>query len=162
MLYRLRPHAPLEWTDFPGFQLYDEAVEAGADFDRLDWQTTTDRMFSQELLQIALRHGVPTATGIVLSARHTVDLGRSDELRVLGMAGEEAQAELRRSTGELMESLMPGWTEHGEQLDERVRQSMEAGAQEADEDLAEVLAAPVRPDLLEHWQHLGGTPPGPR
>ena len=161
MLYRLRPKGPLEWTDFPGFRFFDETVDAGADFDRLDWEPTTDRMFSQELLRIALRHGVTTTTGIVVYARHVVDLGRSDELRVLGMAGDEAQAELRRSTGELMESLMPGWTEHSEQLDERVRQSMEAVAQEADEDFAEVLAAPVRPNLAAHWQSLGGTLPDP-
>lgn len=161
MLYRLRPSGPLEWADFPGFRLFDEAVEAGADFDRLEWQPTTDRMFSRDLLRIALRHGVTTRTGIVVSARHVVDLGRSDELRVLGMAGDEAQAELRRSTGELMESLMPGWTEHSERLDERVRESMQLAAQEADQDLAEVLATPVRPNLAAHWQSLGGALPEP-
>jgi hypothetical protein len=159
MLYRLRPNAPLEWSDFPGFSLFDEAVAQGADFDRLDWQSTEERVFSEDLLRIALRHGVATGTGIVLSSAHTVDLGRSDAITVHHMASEEAQAELRATQGELLEALIPGWNEQGRELAERVRASMKEAAFEAEEDLAEVIAAPVQPELAAHWQSLGGDVP---
>jgi hypothetical protein len=158
MLYRLRPKTPLEWSDFPGFDMFDEAVRADADFDRLEWDLTEERVFSNDLLRIALRHGVATRTGIVVSAARTVDLGRSDTIQAFGLAADEAQAELRDSHGALMEHLMPGWTRHGDELDQRVRESIQQSARDAEEDLAEVLAAPVNPALISHWIELGGDP----
>lgn len=159
VLYRVRPDAPLEWCDFPGFSTFRTAVESGADFDRLGWQLTEARAMSADLLRIALRHGVRTTSGIVVSAEHTTELGRGDELRAYSMASSEAQAELRATHGELLEHLLPGSTEYGEELDRRVRESTERVAREADDELAAVLAAPVQPALASHWQRLGGTLP---
>jgi hypothetical protein len=140
--------------------MFDEAVSQGADFDRLEWQPTEARVFSDDLLRIALRHGVSTGRGIVVSGLHTVHLGRSDELRASLMASDEAQAALRASnSGRRLEHLMPGWTTESEVLDERVCESSEKVAREADEELLEVLAAPVNPTLAAHWEQLSGTLP---
>lgn len=159
MLYRLRPHAPLEWSDFPGFSAFRTAIEHSADFDRLDWLRTEERVFSADLLRIALRYGVATRTGLVLEAEHTVDLGRSDTLRVSQQQIDEAQADIRAAHGELMESLIPGWGSYGEVLDQRVRESTEHVAQEADAELAEILEAPIKAALAGHWHRLGGDLP---
>lgn len=161
MYYRLRPPSELTWIDMP--MVNDELVaEHNLDLDRLEdeWKPTEDRMFSLDLLRIALRHGVATSSGIAVHAGHTVDLGRGDELRILTQAGDEAQAAIRASaSGKMMEDLIPGWTEHGLELDARIRETTERAAQEAEADLAEVLAAPVIPELAEHWRALGGTLP---
>jgi hypothetical protein len=47
----------------------------------------------------------------------------------------------------------------GEKLDERLRASTEDAAREAEDDLAEVLPAPVDSALAEHWERLGGALP---
>lgn len=160
VLYRLTPPAQLEWTDFPaGTTTFETAVEHGADFDRLEWQRTEQRVFSSDMLRIALRHGVTSSVGIVLSAMKTVDLGRADELRLGQQQIDELEVQLRQQNGALMESLMPGWTTSGEELDARVRASTEGVAREAEPDLAKVLAGPVNPALAEHWVRLGGQLP---
>jgi hypothetical protein len=159
MLYRLRPPGVLEWADAPGFAALRKQVEQGADLDLLVWQPTEERVFSTGMLRIALRHGVVTGTGIVVSVEHTLDLGHGDTLRAYQMQSDEAQSEIRASHGELLESLMPGWTASGEELDERVRASTEKVAREAEANLAEVMAAPVRGDLAAHWARLGGSLP---
>lgn len=160
MLYRLTPPAGLEWTDFPaGTKAFETAVEHGADFDRLEWQRTEQRVFSMDMLRIALRLGVPSGAGIVLSAMHTVVLGRADQLRLGQQQMDELQAQTRQQSGALMESLIPGWAASGEEVDARVRASTENVAREAEADLAQVLAAPVNRTLADHWMRLGGQLP---
>lgn len=160
MLYRLTPPSRLEWTNFPaGSEILDTAIEHGADLDRLEWTPSEQRAFSSDMLRIALRHGIPTTRAIVLNAMHTVDLGRADELRANQQHLDERHGELRRSNAPLMESLMPGRTEHGEQLDDRVRASTERVAEDAEYGLAAVLAAPVDHQLASHWESLGGRLP---
>ncbi|MDZ5662348.1 hypothetical protein SFC79_11285 [Nocardioides sp. S-58] len=161
MLYRMAPHSPLEWTTFPSRDLKDDVAKYNLDLDRLEWQQTEERVFSDDLLRIALRHGVASQHALVVEAGHTVELGRSDTLRAHGLQSGELQADIRAKHGALMEGLMPGWTASGEELDERVRESTDRAAREADDELAEVLAAPVDPALAEHWTYLGGRLPEP-
>ncbi|NIH84699.1 hypothetical protein [Amycolatopsis granulosa] len=159
MLYRLRPAATLEWADIPARTTLDHAAEFNSDLDALTWAPAETRVFSNDLLRIAVRHGVATAAGIVLDAVHAVDLGRGDEVRVTQLALDEAKERLRETTGPLLERVMPGWTENDKALDDRHRESMESSIEEFEEDLAEVLAAPVQEELLDHWLQLGGRPP---
>lgn len=140
MLYRLAPPTQVTWCSLPGRTTIEAAAEHGVDLARLPWEPTEARVFSSDLLRVALRHGVGSSTGIVLDAMHTVDLGRSDELHLGQVQIDEAQARLREVNGALMEHLMPGWAAHGEELDSRVREGTEDEAREADEDLAEVPA----------------------
>lgn len=161
MLYRLIPPASLQWNgDFPaGSQTFNSLVEHGADFDKLEWEATKERVLSLDLVRVALRHGVATNVGIVLSGMHTVHLGRADALRLGQLAIDENQAKIREQSGPLMETLMPGWAKSGQELDARVRESTENIAKEAEADLGRVLAAPVDPVLAEHWVRLGGALP---
>ncbi|MGW0810772.1 hypothetical protein [Nonomuraea sp. NPDC002799] len=159
MLYRLRPIATLEWLDLPGPYALEAAAKHGADLDQLTWRPTESRTFSNDLLLIALRHGVATKSGILLDARHTVDLGHADEVRLGQQALDESQSQLHASHGKLMEKLMPGSTAINEDLADRIRVTSERAARDADEELAEVLAAPIRPELAQHWADLGGVPP---
>jgi hypothetical protein len=159
MLYRLRPLATLEWSDVPGTPALEAAVRHSADLDRLDWQPAESRVFSKDLLGIALRHGVATSSGIVLDALHAVDLGRADEIRLSQQAVDESQGRLRASHGALMEHLMPGSNAIGKELADRVRETSDQAAREAEEDLIEVLAAPVKTELAQHWADLGGSLP---
>lgn len=159
MLYRLRPPATLDWCDLPGSMAIKAAADHDRDLDVLDWLPTEQIMFSTDLLRIALRYGVATQTGIALDAVDAADLGHAEEIRATGMAAAESQKELRADQGELMERLMPGWTRTSEELDARVWESGERAAREAEEHLAETLAAPVKPDLTAHWARLGGTVP---
>lgn len=154
------PTAHLEWADFPaGTGTFETAVEHGADFDWLEWQRTEQRVFSLDLLRIALRHGANTGNGVMLSAIYTVDIGRADEFRVGQQQGDELHARLRGQNGAQMESLVPGSAAAGEELDARVRASSEKVACEAEADLAKVLAAPVNPALAQHWLQLSGQLP---
>ena len=160
MLYRLTPPAQLELADFPGGTKYLEtAVEQGADFDKLEWRRTEHLVFSSNVLRIALRHGVRSSVGIVLSAMHTTDLGLADEVKLGQQQIDELQAQIRQQSGARMESLFPGWTKSGEELDAQVRAGTEEAAQEAEARLAEELAAPVNPALADHWVQLGGKLP---
>lgn len=159
MLYRLRPMTTLEWSDISARDAIEAAVEHDADLDRIAWQPTESRVFSNDLLRIALRHGFATSSGIVLDALHAVDLGRADEIRLGQQAVDGHWNRLRASQGELMERLMPGAGAIDEELSERIRGTSDQAAREANEDLAEVLAAPVKTELAQHWASLGGSLP---
>lgn len=136
------------------------ARENGVDLANLPWQPAEARSFSHDLLRLALRYGGPCSTGIVLSAIDVVDLGRSDELRLLNHQSSGAHTELR-GQDMFMERLIPGWTEHGEELERKITQSMERAAREADDDLAEQMAAAPKPELENLWSRLGGELPDP-
>jgi len=141
MLYRLRPPANVTWCDAVSL--------TQADLDELPWAPATERLFGADLLRIALRHGVASPAGLVLDARHTVALGRADDQ----VAIDEAQAALRESDAlRVIEQTYPGTSELADRLDEKLRERVAAH-------LGDVLAAPVRPELAEHWRRLGGRCP---
>ncbi|UOZ05100.1 MULTISPECIES: hypothetical protein [unclassified Amycolatopsis] len=155
MLYRLSPPGTVSWCAAPG----DAVSRAPAELDALPW-APAERAFGADLLRIAVRHGVASPAGLVLDARHTVDLGRADGLRSDQLAIDDAQAGLRESVAmRLIEQAYPGSGELAAQLDEKLRKAAENTAREAEAQLAEVLAAPVRPALAEHWRRLGGRYP---
>jgi hypothetical protein len=139
--------------------MYDSLVEHGVEFDTFEWKPTEGCVFSLDFLRLALRHGVATNAGIVVNGMHMVDLGHADRLRVGQDQIDETQAKLRQQNDPLMEKLMPGWTTSGVELDARVRESTESAARQSEADLAKVLAAPVVPELAEHWVRLGGELP---
>jgi hypothetical protein len=155
MLYRLRPPDTVSWCAVPG----DTVSLAPADLDGLPW-APAERAFGDDLLRIAVRHGVVSPSGLVLDARHTVDLGRADGLRGDQLAIDDAQASLRESVAmRLIEQAYPGSGELAAQLDAKMRNATENTAREAEERFARLLAAPARPALAEHWRRLGGRYP---
>jgi len=145
MLYRLRPPARLTWCDVPGYAVCRPDDQPQPDWERLSWVPAETRAFSNDLLRIAVRCGVRSGGGIVLDARHTEDLGRADELRCDRIAAAQARAE------QLVGAL--GSNARWEDLEwERT----EEAARKAEADLAEILALPVQPHLVDHWHRLGG------
>jgi len=159
MLYLVTPHLTVKWFDIHAQTALDAAAEHNADLAQLEWLPAEAHTYSHDLLRIALRHGAPCSAGIVLDARHTVDLGRADEIRVGQQAIDEYQAQIQATHGQMFEAAMPGWTESGDEINERVRESTERIAQEAETDLAEVLSAPLNQDLVDHWTRIGGALP---
>jgi hypothetical protein len=150
MLYRLRPPARLTWCDVPGYAVCRPDDQPPPDWERLSWVPAESRAFSHDLLRIAVRHGVRSGGGIVLDARHTEDLGRADELRCDRIAAAQARAEPRSGAGG---RLVVG---SDASLEDQEWERTEEAARRAEADLAEILAVPVQPHLVEHWRRLGG------
>ncbi|MEV0082299.1 hypothetical protein [Saccharopolyspora sp. NPDC050642] len=128
-----------------------------ADFEKLPWALAEARAFSADLLRIAVRHGVLSSAGIILDDRHTAELGWADELRSNQIALDQSLAELRGTASmRLIREKLPDSSKSDARFDEEVRQATEKVARRAEKDFAEVLAAPVQPELVEHWRRLGG------
>lgn len=159
MLYRLTPSAQVAWTNFPGGKSFRDAVELDVDFDRLEWQRSDSRAFSSDLLRIALRHGVRSGSGVILSGMHATVLGSADDIKLAQQQVDEHQAQIRQQSRAGMESQMPGRAKADKELDDQIRASTERAAQKAEADLAKELAAPVNQVLAEHWVRLGGQLP---
>jgi hypothetical protein len=155
MLYRLRPPARLTWCDVPGYAVSRVDDQPAPDWERLSWLPAETRAFSNDLLRIAARYGVRSGGGIVLDARHTEDLGRADLLRCERIAAAQARAELRSGAG----GQPVGVLGSNARLEDREWELTEEAARAAETDLAEILAVPVRIDLVAHWQRLGGRYP---
>ncbi|WP_329052341.1 hypothetical protein OG738_07380 [Amycolatopsis sp. NBC_01488] len=151
MLYRLRPPARLTWCDVPGYPVYQVDDQPPPDWERLSWLPAGPRAFSNDLLRIAVRYGVRSGGGIVVDARHATDLGRADELRCDRIAAAEARTEARSGAGGQRVEVLGS--------EDREWDSTEEAARAAEADLAELLAVPVRIDLVAHWQRLGGRYP---
>jgi hypothetical protein len=150
MLYRLRPPDRLTWCDVPGYAVCRPDDQPPPDWERLSWVPAESRAFSNDLLRIAVRHGVRSGGGIVLDARHTEDLGRADELRCDRIAAAQSRAEPRGGAGG---RLVVG---SDARLEDQEWERTEEAARRAEADLAEILAVPVQPHLVEHWRRLGG------
>lgn len=60
-----------------------------------------------------------------------------------------------------MERVDPGCTVRQRDPDAGVNESVEREVQRADRDVASLLAATVRAELVEHWHSLGGQLPEP-
>ncbi|MEA5362135.1 hypothetical protein VA596_21550 [Amycolatopsis sp., V23-08] len=130
----------------PGYAVCRADDQPPPDWERLSWLPAETRAFSNDLLRIAVRYGVRSGLGIVLDARHTVDLGRADELRCDLIAAAHA----RPGAGARV----------AVEDDVRARERTEVAARAAEQDLAELLAVPVQPHLVAHWHRLGGHYPG--
>jgi hypothetical protein len=155
MLYRLRPPDGLTWCDVPGYAVCRADDQPQPDWERLSWVPAETRAFSNDLLRIAVRYGARSGGGIVLDARHTEDLGRADELRCDRIAAAQARAELRSGAG----GQPVGVLGSNARLEDQEWERTEEAARQAEADLAELLAVPVRVDLVAHWQRLGGRYP---
>ena len=82
--------------------------------------------------------------------------------KLRGHARETAQLwEALAPASAVTEQLAPGCTEHGRKLDAGVDESMQRAAGEAEREVAVLLAAPVKPELVEHWKSPGGRLPDP-
>jgi hypothetical protein len=86
--------------------------------------------------------------------------GDGDNLRTLSMQASESQQAIREHDT-LMEHLIPGWTKQGEILEARVAASSEKEARRRDAKASALLDAAPKPELVKHWEQLGGDVPDP-
>jgi hypothetical protein len=124
------------------------------DLANLEWQATDGTVPEGLMLRLALRHGIACSAGIAVPPEgflpltyivQLIDLRKIDSSKLPGR--------------ELMEALIPGWTEHTKQSDDAVNESLARTRREAGKDLERALAADVNPELVSHWRNLGGVVP---
>lgn len=154
MLYLVTPHEVL-WCDMPGQTTIRLAAEHDADLGNLTW-LPTESPVPNTIVDLALRRGHPCSRGLVLDAGLVYSLTQGDRIRRAQGDAQRAQQALRHND-QLIEQLMPGWTEHGRELDRRIAETSRQKADEADVEAAELLAGDPDPTLVEHWERLGGS-----
>jgi hypothetical protein len=158
VLYLISPPGTVRWCTMPAQSTIELATEHDADLSLLEWQLAEEQSFTNDLLQLTLRHGHPCSTGIVIDAGLVYALGHGDRIRVSQIGVQQAQQQLH-DNNQLMERLIPGWIEHGQQINARIAEGSQAAAQEADAEVAELLSSAPNPTLVDHWQDLGGRLP---
>lgn len=163
MYYLLKPDATIYWTDISEYTIERIAKDAEReiDYNRFDWKPA-ERRFDAGTLNIALRYGHATDTGIAVTGRDLVPL---DHYRTVAELVEKEAQRADPSTSpnaRLMEAVSPGWTDSSRELDQRVLESTRRTAARAEADMRKAFEKPIDPALEAHWQNLGGPiPPQP-
>lgn len=163
MYYLLKPDTTVCWTDISEYTIERLEKNAGIaiDYNRFDWQPA-ERPFDAGTLNIALRYGTPTQTGIAVAGRDLVELDRYREIAAIARTGAWREDPGAFPSAALMEAIYPGWTEAGRKLDQDLLESTRKTAEGAEQDMRESFSKPLDPALVEHWQSLGGSiPPQP-
>ena len=158
MLYLLHPHQPLQWCDMP--YSTTDYIKPDTDVSGFGWQRAEERATTDALVALALRYGHAVPLGVVVDGVSVSNVDRAEKLLTLMVEGQQLHAKLRDSDAyQLLDQLMPGHREETARLDRAVDASMLESVKEARDDLAEDLAAPVKSDVADHWQRLGGRMP---
>lgn len=158
MLYLVKPHGPMQWLDLPD-KLIELVAEQAKDLDQLDAWKPAERSADGVTLALALRHGTATGTGIALEGHYVFMQDQPAKLAEL-QPQSAALREKMKPHDALTERLIPGWTEHGREVDQRVDESMQNSIDEARDELREALdGTEPRQDLQDHWVAIGGRLP---
>lgn len=160
MYYYVRAHAPRNvlWNSLP--TSWAEKVQAeGGDLERLDWDPA--EADPDLVLDMALRFGVPTTSGLAVSASHIVQVTRARELRRLAAErAETVNSEAYRAVEARINAAMgEEYAEHGRRVEAAADTSHREHIADADEEAAELYRHPLDGDLVAHWTSLGGVLP---
>jgi hypothetical protein len=161
MYYLLRPgQQSLLWTDISDSLMNGIAKRNGLNvadlrWDNVEWQQA-DRPFDLHTLRFALRYGIPLSQGIAVGGLDLVPLTHLEQLLSIKM---RRQRDL--PAGDLMEHLMPGWTAHGDEMDDRIEQDVLRSREEARREVEQALRLEPKPELIAHWGSFGGYLPDP-
>lgn len=160
MLFLLKPDG-LHWTDIPK-NVLDLIVAKGADFDlnNLEWKVS-EHPVTGITVRLALREGFVAKGGILMDAGPVLIEERPTKLTLLHVEGEQTFDRLEatpsfKQTEEYLESQAPGWKAASAKSRVDVRDAMDQSISRAQEDLDLALTQPVKPDVADHWQSLGG------
>lgn len=158
--YYVRAHAPRNalWNSLP--TSWAEKVQAeGGDLERLDWEPA--EVDPDLVLDMALRFGVPTTSGLAVSASHIAQVTRARELRrLLAQREETVNSEAYRAAVSRVDAYMgEEYAEYGRQVEAAANESHHEHIAEADEEAAELYRHPLNGDLVAHWTSLGGILP---
>lgn len=158
MMYLVTP-TQLLWTSLSHIKL-EELVEMGANLEAIQDWTPAERPLTHTDVRVALRYGIPVQRGIVVDAIWIIDQQRAKELREANARAKKArQHPTIRKADKMMEEGSPGWIAQGEELDRRIDEQSERSAREAEEKARRQLEVPLKPELVDHWESLGGAVP---
>lgn len=154
MYYLISPRGPLRWIDIP--ITFEEALELGGTLDRIEWKSS-EKTLKRGYVELAVRYGRAFPEGIAIDSIHLSDFDRPMELaEVHAKAAASRQHPQIKATDQVIESMSPGWIEHGERLDKAVDASVATAIDEAERKVAELLREAPDPALIQHWEKLGG------
>jgi hypothetical protein len=160
MYYLIKPDGTVQWNDVPESilnQLVKDNPDVDLDFGRLD-RKPAERWFDAGLVNTALRYGTPVADGIVVGAQALVPLDYFRSMEAI-LDKEVERDSTNVAHADLMEAVMPGWTQNTRELDERVLESQKRTVERARRDMLKAFEKPIDTALAEHWQNLGGSIP---
>lgn len=168
MLFLVHPTG-LKWVGAVGEETISFAREHGKDLGLVEgwWQPTEEIVMNADHVRSAIRWGMASERGIVVAVTRCVTQQRPRELEALIAESVPRMRAYRESeqvkmVDAYLETQVPGWTEHGRELDSEVELSLIETLQEAREEAAQELkASPVVPSLRAHWISLGGMIPDP-
>ncbi|ROR53438.1 hypothetical protein EDD41_0590 [Luteococcus japonicus] len=160
MLFLVSPPLSIYWTDSPLARLQIIKDHPNV-IEELEWKAVEEPHDPHRDLDLALRHGIPVRSGIVVDAAPILDGMRPGQLRQSLSDMNASQARLHESKGfqqaeDLIEQAAPGWKAHGEHLDREVDRATQASIAEAEEEAAQWLKQERQPLLMDHWRSVGG------
>jgi hypothetical protein len=162
MLYLITPTVLL-WNDLPGNLVLTAARDHQVDLAELDWDPS-DHPIDPIIVRLALRQGVACSRGLVVRGSDLSVRFRPQELIDVKLEGDATRAKLadwKSGQDDFMEQLIPGWTEHGRQLDASIADGLQSVFRDSVRDLQKELEAAPSEDLLAHWVGIGGALPDP-
>lgn len=160
MYYYVRAHAPRSvlWNSLP--TSWAEKVQAeGGDLERLDWEPA--EADPDLVLEMALRFGVPTTSGLAVSASQIAQVTRARELRRLAAKRADTvnSEEYRAIMARIDAAMGKEYAEYGRRVEAAADESHREHIAEADEEAAELYRHPLNGGLVAHWTSLGGVLP---
>lgn len=157
MLYRIEPNGQLTWTTQFSERDFQLSRQHDVNLDQLDWEPVTESHDLASVVQVALRHGYKTPSGLAVAAHRVSALKRPAALRkIYGDLQESWQHPAIVQADKNMEHLMPGWLESGERNKDEVQQATKKSIREAEAEAAAELEGPVDDDLVTWWHSRGG------
>jgi hypothetical protein len=156
MFYLLRSDRTLQWIDYALSQWVSAVQNNDVKLDRLDWQEADPTIDRDDILSLGLRHGTACNLGLLIPGHLVNTVDKPRKLAALHRSNPLPREALLENA-RLMEQVVPGWTaslkqDMAELGDITDRQIMLAQVE------AESLLndTPTKPELLHHWESLGG------
>lgn len=159
-MYLVGPRYTLQWTTVAGYSP-EKIVEIGGNLEGIsDWKDA-DNPASPVDVAVALRYGIPVRAGIVVDAIYVLDQHRAAELYQLheNVKTSHEHPQIKATDEFIDKYLAPGWKEQGEELSQRIAEDNARSVQEAERKAQRDLEAPMKEELIAHWESLGGIVP---
>lgn len=141
MLYLLEPPTRVLSTDVDAGPFMDSGAETRQDVDGLEWDDSTAFEATQDVVRAALAHGVACSRGVVVGPDVMADV----------LAPELQEGLLERHRDQRRADPDEGGPAAA-QVEADAVMRVEVARQRA----AQVVGAPVDPELEAHWLSLGG------
>lgn len=166
MYYLIRPDLTALWT--ADDRLYQPRSGTIQEFEEartralelpLEWKPT-EKPLTQEHAAIALRHGIPSPSGIIIDAGHFASIRSRDDIVSAHVDLQRSRQSPEMAANEaFMDHVLPGWREDSARLDAEIDEGTRSTVAKHQARIDELLSAPLREDLVKHWRGMGGVVP---